>query len=48
MKIELIKLKFNDIYSYKYKPFQYCCDEIQNDKAIIFTGRIWYAMIFLD
>lgn len=39
MKIELIKLKFNDTYSYKYKPFQYCCDEIQNDKAIIFTDE---------
>ena len=39
MKIELIKLKFNDTYSYKYKPFQYCCDEIQNDKAIVFTGE---------
>ena len=39
MKIDLIKLKFNDTYSYKYKPFQYCCDEIQNDKAIVFTGE---------
>ena len=34
MKIELIKLKFNDTHSYKYKPFKYCCDEIQSDKAI--------------
>lgn len=39
MKIELIKLKFNDTHSYKYKPFTYCCDEIQNDKAIVFTGE---------
>ena len=39
MKIDLIKLKFNDTYSYKYKPFTYCCDEIQNDKAIVFTGE---------
>lgn len=39
MKIDLIKLKFNDTYSYKYKPFTYCCDEIQNDKAIIFAGE---------
>ena len=38
MKIELIKLKFNDTHSYKYKPFKYYCDEIQNDKAIVFTG----------
>lgn len=39
MKIELIKLKFNNIHSYKYKPFKYCCDEIQNDKTIVFTGE---------
>lgn len=39
MKIELIKLKFNDTCAYKHKPFQYCCDEIQNDKAIVFTGE---------
>ena len=39
MKIELIKLKFNDTHSYKYKPFQYCCGEIQDDKAIVFTGE---------
>lgn len=39
MKIELIKLKFNDTYSYKYKPFTYCCDKVQNDKAIVFTGE---------
>ena len=39
MKIDLIKLKFNDTCAYKYKPFTYCCDEIQNDKAIVFTGE---------
>ena len=39
MKIELIRLKFNDAHSYKYKPFTHCCDEIQNDKAIVFTGE---------
>lgn len=39
MKIELIKLKFNDTCSYKYKPFKHCCEEIQNDKAIVFTGE---------
>ena len=39
MKIELIKLKFNDAHSYKYKPFKHCCDEIKNDKAIVFTGE---------
>ena len=39
MKIELIRLKFDNIHSYKYKPFTHCCDEIQNDKAIVFTGE---------
>ena len=39
MKIELIKLKFNYACLYKYKSFQYCCDKIQNDKAIVFTGK---------
>ena len=39
MKIDLIKLKFNNTCAYKHKPFQYCCDEIQNDKAIVFTGE---------
>lgn len=39
MKIDLIKLKFNDTHSYKYKPFSYCCDEIQHDKAIVFTDE---------
>ena len=39
MKIDLIKLKFNDTCAYKHKLFAYCCDEIQNDKAIVFTGE---------
>ena len=39
MKIELIKLKFNDTYSYKHKPFQYCCDEIHQNDCIIFTNE---------
>ena len=45
MKIELIKLKFNDTCAYKYKPFTHCCEAIQNDKAIIFTGE---DLIHLD
>lgn len=39
MKIELIRLKFNDTHSYKYKPFTYCCDEIQNNECIEFTNK---------
>ena len=39
MKIELIKLKFNDTHSYKYKPFTHCCDEIHQNDCIIFTNE---------
>lgn len=39
MKIELIKLKFNNTYSYKYKPFKHCCKAIENNESIIFTGE---------
>lgn len=39
MKIELIRLKFNGTHSYKYNPFKHCCDEIQKDKTIVFTGE---------
>mgnify|MGYP004462734925 FL=1 len=39
MKIDLIKLKFDRTTSYKYKPFKYCCDDIQNNEGIIFTNE---------
>lgn len=39
MNIQLIKLKFENTCSYKYRPFKYCCEEIQNDKAIAFTDE---------
>lgn len=45
MKIEVIKVNFDvnypydDGFSYKYKPFKYCCGAIQNDKAVIFTDK---------
>ena len=48
MKIELIKLKFNDTHSYKYKPFKYCCDEIQNNKAIVFTNEDLAPLKYID
>ena len=50
MKIELIKLKFNDTYAYKYKPFKHCCEAIQNNKNIIFTGEdiVFDEMFGLD
>lgn len=43
MKIELIKLKFNDTYSYKYKHFDYCCKDIQDNKSIVFTDDDLYS-----
>ena len=34
MKIELIKQKFNGCCSYKYKPFQHCCNRMQDNPCI--------------
>lgn len=48
MKIELIKLKFNDTHSYKYKPFKYCCDEIRQNKCITFTGEELFPLKCID
>lgn len=48
MKIELIKLKFNDTCSYKYKPFKHCCEAIQDDKAIIFTNEDLFSKYDCD
>lgn len=39
MRIELIKIKFDDTCSYKYRPIKYCCDALQKDKGIIFTNE---------
>ena len=36
MNIELIRLKFNSTYSYKYKPFEYCCKKLKYNKSIAF------------
>lgn len=48
MKIELIKLKFNDTHSYKYKPFTYCCDEIHQNDCIIFTNEDLFPLKHID
>ncbi len=48
MKIDLIKLKFDGMNSYKYKPFKYCCDEIQNNKGIIFTNEDITSCKYVD
>lgn len=48
MKIELIKLKFNDTHSYKYKPFKYCCDEIHQNDCIMFTNEDLSSLKYMD
>lgn len=47
MKIELIKLKFNDTHSYKYKPFHYCCEEIDGNECIELTKEDMVTSSFI-
>lgn len=37
MKINLMEVRFNGGYVYKYLPFDWCCDECKNDKDINLT-----------
>lgn len=39
MHIDLVKIKFDGHHTYKYKPFEYCCQKIQEDKNITFTDE---------
>lgn len=39
MKIELVKNNFRDDVSYKYKPFKYCCKELEVNECIVFTNE---------
>lgn len=48
MKIELIRLKFDDTHSYKYKPFKYCCDEIHQNDCIMFTNEDLSPLKYMD
>ena len=41
MKIELIRQKFDNYVGYKYKPFQYCCDNLQNNSCMEFTNETY-------
>ena len=47
MRIELIRLKFNDTHSYKYKPFKYCCDEIQNAFCTLWRSQMRFRAVAL-
>lgn len=40
MKIELIRQKFNDTRSYKFKPFSWCCDKIKENPCISFSDSV--------
>ena len=35
MNIDLIKIKFNESHSYKYKPIKYCCTQMTYSQSII-------------
>ena len=39
MKIELIRLIFDNGHSYKYKPFKCCCEEIDRNECIELTDE---------
>lgn len=38
MKVELIRCKFNGTISYKYMPFDYCCERLKNNPCVVFTN----------
>ena len=38
MKIELIKQTFDDETIFKYKPFEYCCERMKNNRLIKFAS----------
>ncbi len=42
MKIELIKLLFNESSGFKYKPFDYCCEMLKRNPAILLTDEECY------
>ena len=41
MKIELIKQKFNSTRGYKYKPFSWCCNKIQDNPCVVFSDEVY-------
>lgn len=41
MKIELIRQRFNETRGYKYKPFSWCCDKIQDNPCIVFSDEVY-------
>lgn len=41
MKINFIKIHFNQMYSYKYKPIKYCCRGIMRHPIVIANEDLW-------
>ena len=41
MKIELIRQKFNSTRGYKYKPFSWCCNKIQDNPRVVFSDEVY-------
>lgn len=39
MKIELVKVNFDDQHVFKYKSFEYCCEDLKDDDDIILTDE---------
>ena len=38
MKVELIRCRYNSTHSYKYYPFDYCCERLKNNPCVVFTN----------
>lgn len=38
MKIDLVKIKFNNSESYKYKPVTYCCEKLKRSKSFVLAN----------
>ena len=38
MKVELVKINLGDFYTYKFKSYNPCCDDILDDPCISFTN----------
>lgn len=48
MQINLVKIRFDNSCSYKYKSFSYCCKRLEKNKNIIFSNEDFVDNGFLD
>lgn len=42
MKVNLVKLNFDDDSTYKYKPMSFCCDKLKDNPIIQLTEAMYY------